>query len=73
MHSEPTTFSAESYFATQGPPPNLEHEVSAVRAFVAQQTEQNRNVVLVTVRSFERLFDCFAQYYKHRVEELLFP
>ncbi|KAK0452407.1 phosphopantothenate-cysteine ligase [Armillaria borealis] len=48
MHSEPTTFSAESYFATQGPPPNLEHEVSAVRAFVAQQTQQNRNVVLVT-------------------------
>ncbi|KAK0481965.1 phosphopantothenate-cysteine ligase [Armillaria luteobubalina] len=48
MHSEPTTFSAESYFATQGPPPNLEHEVRAVRAFVAQQTQQNRNVVLVT-------------------------
>ncbi|ESK90235.1 phosphopantothenate-cysteine ligase [Moniliophthora roreri MCA 2997] len=43
-----TSFSAESYFATQPPPSTLEHDVNQVRNFVAHQAEQGRNVVLVT-------------------------
>ena len=43
------SFSAESYFATQGTPPGLQTEVEIVREFVAKQIKQNRKVVLVTV------------------------
>ena len=46
--SEP--FSAESYFATQPPPPTLEEDVRAVKEFVQRQREAKRKVVLVTVR-----------------------
>lgn len=42
-------FSAESYYATQPPPPSLDHDVSLVREFVARQAKEGRNVVLVTV------------------------
>lgn len=50
MHTEPTTFSADSYFATQLPPPTLQQDVEQVREFVQKQIGQGRNVVLVTVR-----------------------
>ncbi|EIM88836.1 DFP-domain-containing protein [Stereum hirsutum FP-91666 SS1] len=43
-----STFSAESYFATQPPPPSLEHDIAGVRAFVGRQREKGRRVVLVT-------------------------
>lgn len=43
------SFSAESYFATQGTPSGLEKQVEIVREFVAKQVQQNRKVVLVTV------------------------
>jgi len=46
----PTLFSAEEYFATQPPPPSLEHDIAAVREFVTRQAEEGRDVVLVTVR-----------------------
>ena len=45
-------FSAESYFATQPPPPALESDVQKVRAFVERQREAGRRVVLVTVSTF---------------------
>ncbi|KIM46722.1 hypothetical protein M413DRAFT_261425 [Hebeloma cylindrosporum] len=48
MHTEPTTFSAESYFATQPPPPTLQQDVEKVREFILRQQQQGRNVVLVT-------------------------
>ncbi|TFK38059.1 phosphopantothenate-cysteine ligase [Crucibulum laeve] len=48
MHMEPTSFSAESYFETQPPPPTLEHDVEQVREFVQRQAKERRNVVLVT-------------------------
>ncbi|KAJ7109621.1 DNA/pantothenate metabolism flavoprotein [Mycena crocata] len=44
----PTSFSAESYFATQPAPPLLAQEIAGVKEFVARQAAQNRNVVLVT-------------------------
>ncbi|KAF5381291.1 hypothetical protein D9615_008332 [Tricholomella constricta] len=46
--SDPTSFSAEEYFATQPPPPTLEHDISGVRDFVARQAKEGRKVVLVT-------------------------
>ena len=45
-------FSAESYFATQPPPPTLDSDVQKVRAFVERQREAGRRVVLVTVSTF---------------------
>ncbi|THV00715.1 phosphopantothenate-cysteine ligase [Dendrothele bispora CBS 962.96] len=48
MPSEPTSFSSESYFATQPPPSTLEHDIAGVRNFVARQQASGRNVVLVT-------------------------
>ncbi|KAH6918020.1 phosphopantothenate-cysteine ligase [Coprinopsis sp. MPI-PUGE-AT-0042] len=48
MHTEPTTFSAEEYFATQLPPPALEQDIAAVKEFVARQAKEGRRVVLVT-------------------------
>ena len=44
-----SVFSAERYFATQLPPPSLEHDVERVREFVQRHKEANRKVVLVTV------------------------
>ncbi|KAF9039687.1 phosphopantothenate-cysteine ligase [Hymenopellis radicata] len=46
--ADSSSFSAERYFATQGAPPDLQHAVDLVRAFVAQQVKHNRKVVLVT-------------------------
>ncbi|KAG5638289.1 hypothetical protein H0H81_000814 [Sphagnurus paluster] len=43
-----TTFSAEEYFATQPPPPSLEHDIGEVRDFISRQVKEGRNVVLVT-------------------------
>ncbi|KAJ4489884.1 DNA/pantothenate metabolism flavoprotein [Lentinula aciculospora] len=43
-----STFSAESYFSTQPPPPSLEHDIAGVKEFVRRQKERGRNVVLVT-------------------------
>ncbi|PPQ81403.1 hypothetical protein CVT26_007676 [Gymnopilus dilepis] len=48
MHTEPTTFSAEQYFATQPPPPTLQHDVEKVREFLQRQKSEGRAVVLVT-------------------------
>ncbi|KAJ2912646.1 hypothetical protein MD484_g7769, partial [Candolleomyces efflorescens] len=48
MYSEPTTFSAEEYFATQPPPPSLQQDIERVREFIRRQAEEGRNVVLVT-------------------------
>ncbi|KAJ6487713.1 DNA/pantothenate metabolism flavoprotein [Mycena sanguinolenta] len=45
---EPTSFSAESYFATQPSPTTLAQDIAGVKEFVARQVAQNRNVVLVT-------------------------
>ncbi|KAJ7185835.1 DNA/pantothenate metabolism flavoprotein [Mycena filopes] len=47
MHQS-TSFSAESYFATQSAPPSLAQDIAGVQAFVARQAAANRNVVLVT-------------------------
>ncbi|KAL6299230.1 phosphopantothenate-cysteine ligase [Sparassis latifolia] len=43
-----STFSAERYFATQPPPHSLEHDMVGVREFIKRQSEDGRNVVLVT-------------------------
>ncbi|KAH9833204.1 phosphopantothenate-cysteine ligase [Rhodofomes roseus] len=52
MSTDATTFesnfSAESYYATQSPPPSLEHDVRNVRDFVRKHVNAGRNVVLVT-------------------------
>jgi len=50
MHTEPTTFSAEAYFASQPPPPTLQRDIERVREFVKRQEKEGRPVVLVTVR-----------------------
>jgi len=44
-----STFSAESYYATQPSPSSLDHDISGVREFVSRQASKGRNVVLVTV------------------------
>ncbi|CCL98223.1 uncharacterized protein FIBRA_00217 [Fibroporia radiculosa] len=46
--SESTTFSAESYFATQPAPSFLEEDVHKVREFVERHARAGRKVVLVT-------------------------
>jgi len=43
-------FSAESYFATQPAPPNLEECVSGVRNFIDRHSQGGKRIVLVTVR-----------------------
>ncbi|KIJ24765.1 hypothetical protein M422DRAFT_237304 [Sphaerobolus stellatus SS14] len=42
------SFSAESYFATQAPPPDLEQLVDGVREFVDRHIQEGRRIVLVT-------------------------
>lgn len=49
VDGEGSTFSAESYYATQPPPPSLDHDVNLVREFVSRQVKEGRKVVLVTV------------------------
>lgn len=49
MYTEPTTFSAEEYFATQPAPATLQQELDRVRTFIERQRNEGRNVVLVTV------------------------
>ncbi|KAH9941823.1 phosphopantothenate-cysteine ligase [Epithele typhae] len=46
--SSPQVFSAESYFATQPPPPTLESDTARVREFVQRQVHAGSKVVLVT-------------------------
>jgi hypothetical protein len=48
--SSGTTFSAESYFETQPPPPTLDADTHKVAEFVQRQAHEGRRVVLVTVR-----------------------
>ncbi|KAI0701393.1 phosphopantothenate-cysteine ligase [Cytidiella melzeri] len=50
MATEDTSasFSAETYFATQPPPPTLDEDVARVRDFIQRQREARRKVVLVT-------------------------
>ena len=56
-----TVFSAETYFATQPPPPSLESDVARVKEFVLRQLKEGRNVVLVTVcLSYARLYAIWA-------------
>ncbi|KAF8516534.1 DNA/pantothenate metabolism flavoprotein [Hysterangium stoloniferum] len=43
-----SNFSAESYFATQSAPPDLEELVSAVSKFIDKHIDQGRRIVLVT-------------------------
>ncbi|KAG6377586.1 phosphopantothenate-cysteine ligase [Boletus reticuloceps] len=43
-----TTFSAESYFATQPEPPTLKADIQGVSHFIDSQIEKGRKVVLVT-------------------------
>ncbi|KAL1660379.1 DNA/pantothenate metabolism flavoprotein [Schizophyllum commune] len=45
---EPTTFSAESYFATQPAPATLARDLEGVRAFVKRCRERGQRVVLIT-------------------------
>lgn len=49
--SDATTFSAESYFATQPEPSTLSADVQGVSHFIDRQIEKGRKVVLVTVNS----------------------
>ncbi|KAL4245483.1 PPC synthetase family protein [Abortiporus biennis] len=41
-------FSAETYFATQPPPPSLDHDTSRVREFIQRHAKEGKKVVLVT-------------------------
>ena len=49
LDSQPSVFSAESYFGTQLPPPTLDSDIAGVRSFVHRQRDLGRKVVLVTV------------------------
>lgn len=44
-----TTFSAETFFATQEPPARLPQLLEGVAEFVAHHAREKRRVVLVTV------------------------
>ena len=44
-----STFSAETYFATQPAPPSLHKDVEDVATFVKRHAQEGRKVVLVTV------------------------
>ena len=54
------SFSADKYFATQPPPPSLEHDVTRVKEFLHRQLQERRKVVLVTVRRFRHFAPHFA-------------
>lgn len=43
-----SSFSAESYFETQPPPPNLEELISEVKQFIVRHVQENRRIALVT-------------------------
>ncbi|PSS36968.1 hypothetical protein PHLCEN_2v1184 [Hermanssonia centrifuga] len=58
----PPSFSAETYFATQPPPPTLEEDVSRVLDFIQRQREAKRKVVLVTP---------FSRHYSHSTHPFL--
>ncbi|KAL1742542.1 DNA/pantothenate metabolism flavoprotein [Schizophyllum fasciatum] len=45
---QPTTFSADSYFATQPAPPTLSRDVEGVRAFIERCRKRGQRVVLIT-------------------------
>ncbi|CAE6485901.1 unnamed protein product [Rhizoctonia solani] len=45
---EKTTFSAESYFETQPPPPGLDDTIQGVREFIDYHIKSGRRIVLVT-------------------------
>jgi hypothetical protein len=49
-----SNFSAESYFATQPAPPNLEELLSGVRDFIDKHSQAGKRLVLVTVRRLAR-------------------
>ncbi|KAH7335975.1 DNA/pantothenate metabolism flavoprotein [Rhizoctonia solani] len=49
--NEETTFSAESYFETQPPPPDLDDTIQGVREFIDYHTKSGRKMVLITVRT----------------------
>jgi hypothetical protein len=66
MHTEPTTFSADTYYATQAPPPTLERDVENVRSFIHRQAKEGRRVVLVTVRIFDSSSLGYLIYYLER-------
>ena len=44
-----STFSAESYFATQPEPPTLQADIQGVSHFIDRHIEKGTKVVLVTV------------------------
>lgn len=46
---EPSTFSAETFFATQDPPPKLPSILEGVAQFVKKHASEGRKIVLVTV------------------------
>ena len=68
VQSEP--FSAETYFATQPPPPSLEEDVARVRDFVQRQQKAGRKVALVTVRSMLVDIGMLCSYMNRVVEQL---
>jgi hypothetical protein len=45
-----TVFDAETFFATQHPPPRLDQDLEAVQRFVQKHASEGRRIVLVTVR-----------------------
>jgi hypothetical protein len=47
-------FSAESYFATQPAPPELEEAIQGVKEFLDRNLKQGRKVVLITVSGATR-------------------
>jgi phosphopantothenate-cysteine ligase len=53
MSSEPSSFSAESYFETQPPPSSLQEDILKVKDFVRKQRDLGRKVVLVTVSDID--------------------
>ncbi|CAE6481545.1 unnamed protein product [Rhizoctonia solani] len=46
--NEETTFSAESYFETQPPPPDLDDTIKGVKDFIDYHTKSGRKIVLIT-------------------------
>ncbi len=49
LDTDLTSFSTESYFSSQPPPPGLEERVKAVKHFIAKWANTDKKVVVVTV------------------------
>lgn len=67
-----SNFSADTFFASQPEPADLQHNLGRVEAFLKEQTQENRRVVLITVSLYLHRFAPGFHSHSSRAVELLY-